>query len=172
MAVADVTAPPEGTGLGDWLASVRARFYALEGELLNLQHRAAVIAAEARQRGDTFTADTARAAVVNLGDLRLAYGAARDRFDSLRAAVPGLGQILIPLAYSAVAVALAAAIYGIFRRATAQEKIVDLLEAGQLTPAEAAALAAEARGGDPLASIVSSGAAVAALGLAYLVLRK
>ena len=145
-----VQAPPaRGSGLGAWLLAIRETLLSLGAQIADLQHRAAVVSAEAGRQGDAQLQGIARDSVVALGALRLAWGSVRDKYDELADMVPGLGALIVPLAYAAVAVAVAGAAYGIFRRYNAQERIVELLEAGQITPAEAAALMDEA-GSSPL----------------------
>lgn len=124
---------------GRWRA-----FVALERTMLDLAHRAAVAAAEAERRGDLVDHELARQSVARIAELRTLHDRALRMFDSVRDSIPplqGLGQFpLIPLALVGTVLALAAMVTFIFSRVGAEERIVRLLEAGQLTPEEAARL--------------------------------
>lgn len=121
-----------------------AAFVALERSLLDLAHRSAVVSAEAERRGDLVDHELARQSVARIVGLRSLHDRALRTFDGMRDAIPsfqGLGALaVVPLALVGTVLALAAMVTFIFARVGAEERIVRLLEAGQLTPEEAARL--------------------------------
>lgn len=128
---------------GRWLAWVRSRwaeFLGLERRILDLQHRAAAAAYQALQRGDAEAHQEGKAAITRLGELGKLQVATADRMRELAAKVPGgsLGAFpVVPLAWAAAIVSAATAVAWVFGRVGAEERIVRLLEDGQLTAAEA-----------------------------------
>lgn len=121
-------------------------------KLRALMQRAARAKLAATAAGDEDKATQAGALVVSLGRLNHDWGQARDRLDSLLDKIPGLGIPVIPIVYGATAIALAGTMAAIFRRTTAQERLLRLIETEQLTPAEAERLGIEADAGTgPLA---------------------
>jgi hypothetical protein len=100
-----------------------------------MQHDAAVVAGLARQRGAFARAEEADALRESIADTYRKYGGVKDRLDVLLDAVPGLGAVpVIPLALAGVAIAVAAAMYSIFRRADAQEQALSLIGEGVIQP--------------------------------------
>lgn len=145
---------------------VRAKwdeFTGLYPRLLDLQHRAAVAAAEARQAGRVEEADEARASLERLAELVELHDDAVSRFEILAAAV-GLGAF--PIAYAAAALALAGIVALVFARFGAEARIVGLLEQGRLTPGEAERILAETEGGTGLFSGLRDAVTWIAVGLA------
>lgn len=129
----------------EYVRSKWRAFLALDASLLDMQHRAAVAAAAALQRGDQDAHDLAKQSVERLAELRTLHDRALRMFDQLRAGVPGLGALpVVPIALVGVALACAALVAFIFTRANAEEKIVALLEAGELTAEQAERLLHEA----------------------------
>ena len=143
------------TGLEETLSSEGpARAYIREkwGEFLNLgprivdlQHRAALAAGAARERGDTQSYELARGVIAKLGELNVAMGKAIDTFnlEGIGAAVGlsgyrGLGAVPVIAAFVFSSVALV--VLWAFRSFEAESRKLDLIEQGILTPAEAAAL--------------------------------
>lgn len=136
MAYPDTTAPAgEGTILSDAAGYVReqwARFLALDTEILNLQHRAAVAALQARERGDTVSEKAARAMIETLAQLKTLHHEAVTRWDYLTDYV-GLGAIAVPVAVATAFSALALVIAWFFRKMALQSELLAQLEAGNLT---------------------------------------
>lgn len=132
----------------EYLRARWAAFLALDRSMLDMMARASRAAAAAGQRGDTATQDMARASLQRLAELRELHDRAVRMFESVRDMIPsfsGLGQLpLVPLAVVGVVLTLGAMVTYIFSRVGAEERIVRLLEAGQLTPAEAERLLSEA----------------------------
>lgn len=138
-------------------------FTGLYPRLLDLQHRAAVAAAEARAAGRDAEADEARASLDRLAALVELHDDAVSRFEILATAV-GLGAF--PIAYAAAAIALAGIVALVFARFGAESRIVGLLEAGRLTPGEAERILAETEGGAGLFGGLRESLQWIALGLA------
>lgn len=136
-----VDTPNGATSAAQWIRDRWNEFLGLYPSLLDLQHRAAVVAARALQEGDQETHDLAKAAVQRLADVVRVHQAAVAKFEELGAMVPGLTQglsgIVVPLAAAAAVVALAATVAYVFSRESAEQRIVQMLEAGQLTTDEA-----------------------------------
>lgn len=131
---------------GRWFAWVRDRwdaFRALEPRILDLQHRAAVAGAHALQVGDAEGNAEAKRAIERLHALGQLQLATADKVRELaqKVGAGGLGAVpLIPLAWAAAVISACVAVAMIFRRVDAEEQIVGLLEAGQLTAQEAGAI--------------------------------
>ncbi len=140
----------EVTEAGEYVERNVSKLSALTTKLAQMQHRAAVILGTARRAGDTETEREAQASFNRIAALRIELGRARDRYDAMRGLIPGwlpgLGNPLpvIPIAVGASVIALAAAMYAIFRKTSAQEQILNMLERGQITHAEAERLMSEA----------------------------
>lgn len=126
---------------GEWLRARWSAFVALEGTILDLQHRAAVAAAQARERGDQEGYAEGVATIRRLGELGRQHLQALDRLRELAGVVPGLQGLgafpLVPLAWAAAVISVGTAVAWIFGRVGAEERVVRLLEAGRLTAGEA-----------------------------------
>lgn len=127
-------------------------FRALDRRILDLQHRAAVYTG--RQPRDSSERKAGRALVESVGALLRSHQATLNRWDALASRLPfltqgdGLGILpLIPIALAGTVIAVAASMALIFRRVTAEERAVRLLERGQITAAEAIQLARQIEGG-------------------------
>jgi hypothetical protein len=144
----------------DYLRSRWGAFLDLEVGLLDLAHRAAVVSATLNARGDLVRAALAREAVERLAELRALHDRAVRMFDQVRDGIPslqGLGAVpFVPLALVGIVLALGAMVAFIFTRAGAEDRIVQLLEAGTLTPDQAERLLAEADQPSPGESFTSS----------------
>lgn len=122
------------------LQSRGREFENLGAELRALMHEAALLVGQRRAVGDEEGARAAHVVIRELGALNHDYGAARDKLRALVPKIPalGLGAVpVIPLIYAGTAVALAVAMASIFRRKTAQEKMLDMIRAGALTVGDA-----------------------------------
>ena len=107
-------------------------FLHLGPRIIDLQHRAALVAGSARERGDGVTEAAAKAMIRTLGELNVLHGKVVDRFASLAPYV-GLGAIMIPVGVAAAFSALALVVAWFFRKMALQEDLLDQLEAGNLT---------------------------------------
>lgn len=126
-----------------YLRDVWARFEALEPRILDLQHRAAVLARQAREAGDVERAEQAKAVIRKLGELGQLHIRIVDRAQQVGEYI-GLGSYgrfgAVPVAALSVLSAVALLVAWVFRAYAAEERKLDLIEAGVLTPEEAAAL--------------------------------
>lgn len=162
-------APPAATGgagstdeadkAGSYLSMYSRFFLSLEPKILEWQHRAAIAAGKYKAEGRPELAELAKDVIRELGALNIAYGRARDDLVALIQKVPGLGApVLVPVAYAAAVITLAATVAAIFRKATAQEQMLEMLEAGTLTPEEAARLKIQgAAPGGPFTDLANAG---------------
>jgi hypothetical protein len=115
-------------------------FRLLSASLLGLMRRSSQLAAAAK---GTPREAHARRVAAHMRQLWSDYQDARGRFDSIVSKVPGLGvapAVLIAIAGGSALVALAGAMSSIFRRATAAERLIALVERGDVSTAEAAQL--------------------------------
>lgn len=130
---------------------LRARwddFLALSPRIIDLQHRAAVLAASARTAGDDYLADQARAVIDNLAGLQRLHDGAVNRMRDIASfvglagawGIVGAGLGAIPLAQVSVVTGLALLVVWFFRAFEAESRKLDLIEEGVLTPEQAAAL--------------------------------
>lgn len=127
----------------DYLRSSWDRFANMSPEIIDLQHRAAVVAYNARQAGDAQRADQAQAVIRALGALNVKHGQALDTMRSVASFVgigglsgyTGLG-LAIPAAQITVITSLALVVLWAFRAYAAESRKLDLLEQGVLTPEE------------------------------------
>lgn len=150
-----------------------AAFRALGPKLATEMHQLSHIAAAANAQGDAAAADQAKAELATVSELYRDWGSVADKLDMVTSAVSGLGQavaIATVLGGAAAVVALAVAMYGIFRRESAAEKALDALAKGTLTPQEAAQFAKDRGSGGvfgSLSGIAKAAAVVAVVLLAY-----
>lgn len=120
-------------------------FLNLGPRIVDLQHRAALAAGAARERGDTQSYDLARETIRKLGALNVAHGKAIDTYN-----LEGIGEALglsgytglgaVPIVGALAFSSLALVVLWAFRSFEAESRKLDLIEQGVLTPAEAAAL--------------------------------
>jgi len=128
--------PTSSTDPVVYLKSTWVRFRDMFPELLALQHRAATLAATlpaSREKTE------ARASVDEIALLIRVQARTAKRIEESRGYI-GLGAVVIPPVILAGLVALALIVAWVFRAYAAQAKILDMIEAGTLTPSEAAAL--------------------------------
>lgn len=125
-----------------YLRSKWTDFLRLESGILDLQHRAARAAYAAAQAGDHESAELARASIRKLGELGKLHVKAVDTMRSVAGAVGLSGYRLgaIPFAQVAVVTSLALTVAWFFRAYAAEERKLDMIEKGILTPEQAAAL--------------------------------
>lgn len=160
-------APTSTTTAPDPVAYLKATWAAFEGlfpSLLNLQHRASTLAAtlpanDARK-------SEARASVDAIAQLIRIHAATIRKVEEYGSYV-GLGALAIPPAILAALSALALIVAWVFRSYAAQERILDMIEAGTLTPSEAVAIK-EASGPAPGLDILGGVAQVGGVGVLVL----
>lgn len=135
-----------GDNVSEAIAYLRSKwedFLRLSPRIIDLQHRAAVTAAEARERGDLETYKQARARVEDLAELQRKHDTAVRTMETVRDYVGlsgyrGLGAI--PFAQVAVITGLALTVVWFFRAFDAQAEMLDAIERGDLTPEQAVAI--------------------------------
>ena len=123
-------------------------FLELGPRIVDLQHRAALAAQRAGEAGDMDRKRQAQQVIAALGRLNIKHGEAIDRYELERVGEAlgfsgyhepgGLGAV--PVVPVAAFTGLALVVAWAFRAYEAEERKLDLIEAGVLTPAEAAAL--------------------------------
>ncbi|MGE0347380.1 MAG: hypothetical protein AB7N73_14990 [Gemmatimonadales bacterium] len=127
----------------DYLRGQWDRFVNLSPDIIDLQHRAAVAAYHAEQAGDLERADQARAIIRALGALNVKHGEALEAMNAVRQYV-GLGSYVglgaIPAAQVTALTALAAVVAWAFRAYAAEERKLELIESGVVTPEQLALL--------------------------------
>lgn len=122
-----------------------AEFLNLGPRIIDMQHRAAVVAGALREAGDTAGYEQARDVIRKLGALNIAHGKVIDDYSLERvgealglAGYQGLGAV--PFVASGVFISIALVMLWAFKALGMYGRKLDLIESGVLTPAEAAAL--------------------------------
>ncbi len=149
-------------GAAQWVKDKAQAFEQLGPKILDLQHRAAEYTAKARAAGNEVEANGGRRVVEGIGELLKAHQSVSNNLELLAGAIPGLARttalgvipLVIPIALAAGVVALAGAMALIFRRVTAEERAVILLERGEITAAEAVELAKNLEGGGGMLEVL------------------
>ena len=132
--------PAEIEGAKQYLRDRWAEFLSMGPRIIDLQHRAALVAGAARERGDLEGEAAAKQEIRNLGELNKAHGWAVDTYQ-LENVGARLGLGAFPIVAGALAFsALAGVVVWAFRSFEYSERKLDLIEAGVLTPAQAARL--------------------------------
>ena len=121
-----------------YLFEVADDFHGLSRRIIDMQHRAALVAGRAREVGRFADYENAKQLIVDLGDLNQRYGRAQDTWSLVNRWVPGLGAI--PFFLVAIVTGLAAYVAAIFRQAALESQRLELLEEGVLTADELAAI--------------------------------
>jgi len=121
-----------------YLERVWSSFLALSPSIIDLQHRAALDAQSARAQGNAEAEATARLIIEELAKLQQIHHQVVSWAERAGAMV-GLGAIQLPIGVAGVTVA-ALLVAWAFRKYAAQERALDLLEQGLLTPEEFAQL--------------------------------
>lgn len=123
-----------------WLRARWADFVNLFQPMLDVQHRAAVAVNEARQAGNEELAEQARSVVDNMAKLIELHAKVVEKLEAAGFGGQALGAFpLIPVAALGVS-GLATLALWIFRKYEAEAEKLRLIEAGVLTPEQAAAL--------------------------------
>lgn len=167
----------DGTVLSDaaeWIRDRWSAWLALEPAILDLQHRAAVVAANANQAGDAETYTQAREIILDLGKLGQLHLSISDKVRSLGSwlgldslegyggGAPGtVGAIPVPVALATTFAALALVMGWLMSRVELQRSLVAGLEDGTLTREDLEALAEQ----PPATDVLSRGVDLARLGL-------
>lgn len=149
-------------------------FHALGPKLYLMMHQASHVAAAANAAGDAQAAEQAKQTLADISALYVDWGHTDDQVSAVASKL-GLGQLVTIAAIlggTAAVLALAAAMYGIFRKSDAAEQSLSLVAKGVLTPQEAAKLAQDRSNAGSglfsgLGSAVKAVAAVAAVYLGY-----
>ncbi len=130
-----------------------AEFLSMGPRIIDLQHRAALVAGAARERGDFDGEAAAKAEIAKLGELNKAHGWAVDTYQ-LESVGERLGLGAFPVVAGSLAFSgLAAVVVWAFRSFSYSERVLDLIETGQLTPEQAAALDAGPTPGNVLGQV-------------------
>lgn len=125
-------APESTEGATAWIRERWAEFEALSPAIIDLQHRAALAAQAYEARGNTIQADAARLLVRELAKLQQIHHQVLTWAEGI-ADTLGIGAVQIPLGIAGVSVAAILMVW-VFRKYAAQERALELLEAGILTP--------------------------------------
>jgi len=133
MTYATLGATPEADPQG-YLESVWFSFTDLSRRIIDLQHRAALDAQSARAQNNVVAEQTAKLIIQELAKLQQVHHQVVTWAEAAGSLV-GLGAIQIPLGVAGVTVA-ALLVAWAFRKYAAQERALDLLEQGLLTPEE------------------------------------
>jgi hypothetical protein len=126
------TDSPQGASAGDYLREKWAAFESLSPQIIDLQHRAALAKQAYESQGNTLQADAAMLLIQQLAKLQQIHHSVVTWAESAAGAV-GLGAIQIPLGVAGVSLA-ALLVAWVFRKYAAQERALELLESGVLTP--------------------------------------
>lgn len=140
-----------------WIQEHIDHFRSLSSKILADMRRASQQVARYRDGVDEEREHQARTVLASLQELFLDYGTVRDRLDGLVAKIPGLGIVpLIPILATAAVLSVAFAMWRIFAKETAQEKMLELISQGALSAAEAERLNIDAERTPSIASFASS----------------
>lgn len=164
---------PTADDAAAYLSGKLDAFLALGPHIVDLEHRAAAASYAAKQAGDTARADQLKALIPKLSELHGEWLRTMDRWDAIRAAVPGLGAWIIPVAWAAAVIVVASAAVIIFAKSDALTLAIQGLENGTLTPEQFRQYmdAANRKAGpgvwDGLNSAMKTGAVVLGIFVAY-----
>lgn len=140
--------PDTPDGAAAWIRSRWNAFLSIEPGIADLMHRAAVARAES---DDPETRDQALRSIERLRQLSLMHGWVVDRVRGIAGLIPAPGMAGL-FAWPAVVVAVAVSIAWIWTRYDAEYQVVELLERGRLTAAEARTILDEIEGGPLIAT--------------------
>lgn len=137
------------SGIGDrvqdavnWIHTHYRDFMALDGRITSDRARAVRVLLDAEDAEQLERAATARHAIAQLDSIYDAWSWAKQRVAWVASKIPGVGMgaWVVPLAVSAVALVAAAAAASVLYRLHQQERLIDLLEEGSISVADARAL--------------------------------
>jgi len=143
----------------DWVHEHYQTFLDLGPRLVELQHRAAAVELDAAGAGDEERADTAATVVASLRSIRGRWEWSAGKLAWIVSQVQGLGAWIIPVAVSAVALVVVGVAATVMYQSGQAERVLDMLETGELTVHEARELGLDV-GGSPFVTF-SAGAGVA-----------
>lgn len=123
-----------------WVRDRWADFLAVEPDILDLMHRAAVARGMAREQGNTVLYELGGEVIRDLGALNKLHGSIVDKVEGVASWI-GLGAIQVPLALLTVYSVVAAGMIYLFARLEIQRRLVVGLEEGTLTRADVETLA-------------------------------
>lgn len=115
-----------------WIRENLDRYLDLWPSILDLMHRAAVAAADARERGDLETYRLGRRVIESLQDLAQLHQGTTEKLEAYREFF-GLGAVQVPITLLTVMSTLAALIVWQFRRFDVQQNLVAAMERGAIT---------------------------------------
>jgi len=145
-------APSPAQAAADWIHANYARFMSLGARISNMRARTAAVQDAANVGGARDTLDAADELQRSLGALYARWRWTADRVRWVADRIPGVGLgWIIPVAVSAVAIAVAGVAALLMRQADNAEEALRLLEEGVLTPEQARAIGLDL-GGSPLFS--------------------
>ena len=126
----------------NYLRSKWAEFLAMGPAIIDMQHRAALVAGAARERGDAAGEAAAKTEILELGELNQAHSWAVHTYNLENVGERlGLGAFPVLVAAGGLAfVGLAGVVAWAFTALAYSSRKLDMIEAGTLTPAQAAAL--------------------------------
>lgn len=131
----------------EWIRDHYVAFQELGGRIVGLQARAADVEAQARTT-DPDRADAAAVAAASLDGLRDRWRWAADQMRWVAEHVPGLGlgQFIVPIVVSSVALVVVVAALKVMKDYDAASRVIDLLEQGRLSVDQAKALGLDVSG--------------------------
>lgn len=144
----------------EWIRARWQQWLELGRAIPELMHRAAVARGAST---DPETRETARQSIERLGSLSHMHAMVTDRARSIANLIPNATLGALPIVWPAAVVALALSIAWVINHYDAELRVVQMLEAGRLTPAEARGLLEQIEGGPSFP--FSIGAVVKALPL-------
>lgn len=136
--IGDATAPADQQNELGYVRAQWVAFEALSPGIIDLQHRAALARQAYTAQGDQLQADAALLLIQQLARLQQIHHKVLTWAESAGAAV-GLGALQIPIGIAGISI-VALLVAWAFRKYAAQERALDLLEAGILTPEQFRAL--------------------------------
>ncbi len=128
----EAVAPEEGAGGLAYIRQKWAEFSALSPRIIDLQHRAAGAAYHYKTTGHASQAAAAKRVIEELAKLQQVHHRVVSWWDQAAPAL-GVGAVQIPIGIAGVSV-VALLVAWSFRKFAAQERALQLLEAGVLTP--------------------------------------
>lgn len=131
-------APTDETGALAYVREKWAAFESLSPRIIDLQHRAALARQAYTSQGNQLQADAAKLLIEQLAKLQQVHHSILT-WGEAAAGAAGLGAVQIPIGIAGVSIAALLMVW-VFRKYAAQERALDLLESGVLTPAQFAQL--------------------------------
>lgn len=120
----------------EWLKSRARKILKLEARIVDLQHKAALLAGRAREAGRPELEEQAKDAIRALGQLNQAWTPVADRLQYIFSEM-GLAGIPVPAYLAGAVVATATAAYLLIRKVNQQDQLLQLVEDGVISAEEA-----------------------------------